>query len=868
MSPERWRQVKAIFHHAVECDAAERTQFIRDACGSDQELLSEVESLLAADEKEYSPLDDPLAGTAAMAPPAPQPDPMVGRTVGNYLITGELARGGMGIVYLARHTTLPRDVVIKCIRPAVFSAGAQDELRTRFRQEAYIQSQLDHPHIVRVYEFLTEPEEYFLVLEYVRGQTIRSRLDRDGMIPPEEAGGLAVQALEGLAYAHGFRYVDDAGNNGVGIIHRDVKPANLLIDEHGHLKLTDFGIAKALGLGLGSVTKTGFGPGTASYMSPEQIRNQQVDARSDLYSMGVTLYEMMTGRLPFRTEARSEYEMFKAQIETDPLPIRSLNPSIPPDLADVVTRALNKDPAERWQTATEFREALIACQQGRPIVMRSAAPPPEREPVSDGTRRRYVLGAAVLALLLAAASLYWLGLPIKHPQPPLEAPSIAVLPFVDMSPEKNQEYFSDGLAEELLNELAQTPGLRVAGRTSSFQFKGKNEDLRSIGKQLNVTTILEGSVRRQGNRARITTQLIKTADGFHIWSATYEREMNDIFAVQEEIARAVIGALKVTLLGKSPETMKPTNPEAYSAYLEGKHFREQFTEEGLARSVGYFEQAIDLDPGYAPAWVGLAISRIGQANLAYIPPQEGYRRAREALRKALQLNPNLADAHEAMGEIQMLHDWDWAAADASYQRAFELSPGSPGVMRALGSLARLLGRSDESVQLYRCAIEIDPLVGYRNLALNLYYAGRQDEARAAIEKALDLTPNMVFAHCLLARIYLAQSNPRQALEEVKKEKDPFWRTFGFALVYPALGRRKEADAALEQLIEKYRADAPYSIAGVYAQRGEADLAFQWLERAYTTRDSGLTEMKSDPLLKKLVHDPRYAAMLRKMRLPV
>ncbi len=298
---------------------------------------------------------------------------MLGRIIGNYLITGELARGGMGIVYRGRHRTLPRDVVVKCIRPTAFSEDARNELRARFRQEAYIQSQLDHPRIVRVYEFFGDAEEYFLVMEYVPGRSIRAMLDRDGVAPPDQACALAVQALDGLAYAHGFEYVDEAGNTGVGIIHRDIKPANLLVDERGNLKLADFGIAKVLG--QSPATKTGFSPGTVDYMSPEQIRNQSVDARSDLYSLGVTLYEMLTGRVPFLTDTGSDYDTLKAHIETDPPPIRTLNPRIPPSLADVVTRSLNRDPGRRWQTAADFSAALLSCQHGRPV---STASQPSR----------------------------------------------------------------------------------------------------------------------------------------------------------------------------------------------------------------------------------------------------------------------------------------------------------------------------------------------------------------------------------------------------------------------------------------------------------------------------------------------------------
>ncbi|MDQ2946765.1 MAG: tetratricopeptide repeat protein, partial [Acidobacteriota bacterium] len=562
------------------------------------------------------------------------------------------------------------------------------------------------------------------------------------------------------------------------------------------------------------------------------------------------------------TSFNSDYDILRAHTETEPPLIQTLNPEVPSSLAEVVTRALKKDPEQRWQTAAEFREALLS-YPGRPT-------PTAGKP---GAARHWLLrsGSLVLALLIAAAlvAAIWFGRAGKSVAPAVDQPSIAVLPFLDISADKNQEYFSDGLSEELLNGLAKTPGLRVAGRMSSFQFKGKVGNLPAIGKKLHVETILQGSVRKQGNRARVSVQLIKAADGFYLWSETYDREMNDIFAVQEEIARAVTEALKVRLLGskKTAPFAKSTNAEAYNAYLQGRYFLLRSNRENLAKAVGYFEQAIKLDPGYAPAWVGLGDAHSRQAGAAYIPIEDGYKKARAAVDRALTLDPDLADAHAILGEILMLHDWDWAAADASYQRALALQPGNAGVIRAVGALDRLLGRLDEAITCYRRALEIDPLFGHRNLGLNLYYAGRLEEAKAALEKALEIDPDATNTHAFLGQVYLAQSHPQEGLAEAKKEKQPIFRLRGQALAYHALGKTKESDASLAELIAKKQAEAPYQIAEVYAFRGETDRAFKWLERAYTEHDPGLTEMKADPLLHSLRSDPRYAAWLKKLRLP-
>lgn len=870
MTPERWQRVKAIFNGAVECDPAARGQYLHENCGTDFELQREVESLMAADQEPGPILASPIMATgviaAAAAVPSRNPDPMIGRTIGNYRITGELARGGMGIVYRARHVTLPREVVVKCIRPLTLSEQARNDLRSRFKREAHIQSQFDHRHIVRVYEFFAEAEEYFLVMEYVPGMNIRSMLEEKGHLPPDDAIRLTLQALDGLAYAHNLRFVDEAGHNGVGIIHRDIKPANLLVDDCGTLKLTDFGIAKLPG--EGGLTKTGFSPGTVEYMSPEQIRSLPLDARSDLYSLGVTLYEMLSGRVPFRrTDSDSEYDVLKAHIETDPQPLRSLNPEISSGLETVVAKALKREPAQRWQTAQEFQEALsslMVTTQKHPAREHTGRKFAGRKPVMAGV-------AAIVIVTALAAGTLWMRRGGTASPSFTGQPSVAVLPFEDRSPEKNQEYFSDGLAEELLNGLAKTPGLRVAGRTSSFQFRGKAADFSVIGKKLNVGTILEGSVRKQGDRAKIDVRLIKAADGFPLWSETYDRELHDIFAVQEEIARAVTKELKVALLGTNAAvSAKSTNTDAYNLYLQGRYFLGRRSEQNLIQAATYFEQALKLDGEFAPAWIGLGEARTLQAAADYIPREEGFRQAREAIDKALALNSHLAAAHAAIGRIKMYHNLDWVGADASYQMALTLDPGGANAIGVTATLARVLGRLDEAVALSRQSLVIDPLnTGrYLNAGIVFYYAGLYSEAIRTLKKSLELAPERDVVHCTLAQVYLAQSLPKEALAEAEKEPHAEFRLIALALANHALGRNQAAQTELKELIAKYSKQAPYNIAQVYAFRGETDRAFEWLERAYTERDAGITEFKGDPLLKNLERDPRYAPFLVKMRLPL
>jgi TolB-like protein/DNA-binding winged helix-turn-helix (wHTH) protein/Tfp pilus assembly protein PilF len=471
--------------------------------------------------------------------------------------------------------------------------------------------------------------------------------------------------------------------------------------------------------------------------------------------------------------------------------------------------------------------------------------------------------AAVTVIGLAAVGAWYLK---KTPERARIPPSIAVLPFVDLSPEKDQEYFSDGLAEELLNSLTKIPGLHVAARTSAFQFRGKNEDLRVIGQKLNVATVLEGSVRKQGGRVRISAQLVQVSDGFHLWSEAYDRDLTDIFAVQEDIANAVAGSLRVALLGEKASSSRGTNIEAYNAYLQGKYFYARYRQEDVDKAISFYEQAVRLDPNYALAWASLAEARSFRAT-SY-GPIDGFRMARQAAERALALDANLAEAHAMMGWIKREYEWDWAGAGTSFQRALALAPGNATAIRETANLAGTLGNFEQALMLDRRALELDPLNGraYMGLVLHLYYSGRLDDAAEAAKKALDLNLDVPTLHTLLAWVYLAQSRPQEALAEASRETDPGYRQQGLALAYYALGRKKESDAALRQLIAAFQSVGAFQIAEVYAFRGEADRVFEWLERAYAQHDSGFSIMKGDPLLANLGRDPRYAAFLKKMRL--
>jgi TolB-like protein/DNA-binding winged helix-turn-helix (wHTH) protein len=502
--------------------------------------------------------------------------------------------------------------------------------------------------------------------------------------------------------------------------------------------------------------------------------------------------------------------------------------------------------------------------------------PPEQERSSSRDRLRALTVIQVLAAIAAAAigGSFWL--PRNRPNTPqLHNNSIAVLPFADMSPSKDQEYFSDGLAEQLINDLAKVSGLKVVGRSSAFQFRGKNEDLRDVGRKLGVANVLEGNVRREANHVRITAELIKADDGFQLWSQTYDREMNDIFGVQDEIALAATEALQLKLLGPSRQpvvaTLRTANPEAYQAYLQAKYFsvRGQ-SKEDLGKALAYTDQAIKLDEKYAPAWALRSSVLNMMAEVGLTDTIEGFRKARHDAELAIALDPTLASAYLALAKMQIDWDWDWDAADASVTKAAALEPGSAEVLRVRSYLSRESGNLDQAIKFYEQAVTLDPLRtdSHSGLGYLLYVAGRYDEAQAALQKALDLNPQAAFVHLTLGKILIAKGKPQRALAEIEKEPLEWGKLTGQVLAYHALGREQDSNAALARLIPKNDTDAAYQIAQVYAYRGESDKSFEWLERAYKQRDAGLPEIKTDPLLTTLRRNQRYIELLKRLRLPI
>jgi TolB-like protein/DNA-binding winged helix-turn-helix (wHTH) protein/Flp pilus assembly protein TadD len=487
----------------------------------------------------------------------------------------------------------------------------------------------------------------------------------------------------------------------------------------------------------------------------------------------------------------------------------------------------------------------------------------------------FALVPVLLVVLLTAAMVgYHLVRQKRNSFPVASATSIAVLPFADMSPAQDQEYFSDGLTEQLIDDLAKVSGVKVIGRSSAFQFKGKSEDVREVGRKLGVANVLEGSVRHEGNHVRITAELIKANDGFQLWSQTYDREIEDIFAVQDEIALAATQALQVQLLGGNGQAvvanLRSTNPEAYQAYLQAEYFSGRGpSKEDFGKALTHADTAIKLDAEYAPAWAVRASVQNMMAESGLIDPTEGFRNARDDAERAIALDPTMASGYLALAATQISCDWDWDAANTSITKAASLEPGSVEVLRMRSYLSRILGNLDQAIKLYQQAVALDPLRvdSYSGLGYLLYAAGRFDEAQAALQKAQDLNPQATYVHLTLDKILIAEGKPQQALVEIEKEPIEWGKFTGQALAYHALGREQDSTDALAALIAKYHTRASYQIAQVYVYRGEADKSFEWLERAYEQRDPGLPEIKSNPLFKTMHHDPRYSDLLKTLHLP-
>ena len=773
-----------------------------------------------------------------------------------YSIQRIIGHGGMATVYLAVQESLGREVALKVLLPSL----AKDPVATeRFLREARFAAQLHHPNIVAIHDVGVHDGNAYMAMGYEPGGTVANLIE--GREDPRFALRVVRDIAGALDYAHGK-----------GVVHRDVKPENILRRLDGSCVLSDFGIAHALATQTGLTTE-GTSIGTPHYMSPEQLRGEKVDGRADLYSLGVVFYQLLTGHLPYQGTDGWAIGMqhISAPIPRLPEHLGHLQP--------LVDALLAKDPAHRVQTGGDLvRRVEAAISGNQPLVSDS-----QIDLRSQPSRRSSWLIALPIGLIVIMTMMFVenrehkreaiaAAAVIAADMQGAEKPSIAVLPLVDMSEGKDQEYFSDGLSEELINLLAQVPELQVVGRTSAFSFKGKNQDLKEIGRKLGVTNLLEGSVRKTGDKVRITVQLINAQTGFHLWSQTYDRDLADVYAVQDEIAGAVVSALKLKLLaGVTPAAHRAVNPQAYTQFLRARQIKSRGTPETAREGVEALQEVIRLDPGFAAAHAQLAVSQGWAADYAETPADvaELQRRALAAADKAIELDPNLADGYWARGNLRASVTWDWEGARSDFQKAVALNPGDARILQGYGALLASLGRLPEAIETTRKAAEAEPLLFSVWQALGYYQeaAGQLDQARLSQERALALKPNFPFVHFRLGVLDLQQHQPKNAARAFAASGYEPLQLLGTALAEHDLRRGSESQHALDALIRDYGHNAAYQVAQAYAWRGQKDEAFQWLDRAFAQRDGGLSEVKYDPLLRSLRKDPRYRALLSKMGLP-